>query len=165
MMRRTGRSLVFSNAAMAILDAYSWPGNVRELNNVIEHACWMTLGDEITAEDLPPSIARRAVASEPQTPGYSIAERWFAAMSAGQARFWDDIYPRFLSRDLTRSDVRELVRRGLSSTNGNYRALLPLFGVPTGDYKRFLNFLAAHECTLDYRGFRGASSTRRPMAN
>ena len=23
-----------------------------------------------------------------------------------------------------------------------------------GDYKRFMNFLAAHECTVDYRQFR-----------
>jgi hypothetical protein len=40
-----------------------------------------------------------------------------------------------------------------------------LFGLPTADYKRFLNFLAAHECALDYRGFRGVQPTRRSMPN
>jgi hypothetical protein len=50
--------------------------------------------------------------------------------------------------------MRELVRRGLSTTRGNYRALLRLFGMGPQDYKRFLNFLAAHECNVDFREFR-----------
>lgn len=32
---------------------HSWPGNVRELENVIGHACMMTLGNTIDAQDLP----------------------------------------------------------------------------------------------------------------
>jgi hypothetical protein len=43
--------------------------------------------------------------------------------------FWDHIYPLFLSRDITRHDMRELVRRGLATTRGNYRALLKLFNM------------------------------------
>ena len=35
------------------LAAHSWPGNVRELENVIGHACMMTLGDTIDVQDLP----------------------------------------------------------------------------------------------------------------
>ena len=31
-----------------------------------------------------------------------------------------------------------------------------------GDYKRFMNFLAAHECTVDYRQFRAPHLTARP---
>ena len=50
--------------------------------------------------------------------------------------------------------VRELVVRGLRTTHGNYRGLLRLFGIPTGDYKRFHNFLMAHNCKVDYRSFR-----------
>ena len=50
--------------------------------------------------------------------------------------------------------MRELVRRGLATTRGNYRALLKLFGMPNSDYKRFLNFLAAHDCRADFREFR-----------
>ena len=58
------------------------------------------------------------------------------------------------SRDLSRSDLRQLIRRGLTTTGGNYRALLPLFGLDQQDYKRFMNFLAAHDCVVDYREFR-----------
>ena len=50
--------------------------------------------------------------------------------------------------------MRQLVSLGLAATRGNYRGLLKLFGMDEGDYKRFMNFLAAHECTVDYRPFR-----------
>jgi hypothetical protein len=61
--------------------------------------------------------------------------------------------------------MRELVRRGLSTTRGNYRALLKLFGMAPGDYKRFLNFLAAHDCRADFREFRNGAPEigRRPQ--
>lgn len=38
------------------LNRYSWPGNVRELENVIGHACMMTLGEVIDVSDLPPNL-------------------------------------------------------------------------------------------------------------
>jgi hypothetical protein len=44
----------------------------------------------------------------------------------------------------------------LAATGGNYRALLQLFGLESQDYKRLMNFLAAHECVVDYREFRQA---------
>jgi hypothetical protein len=60
----------------------------------------------------------------------------------------------FLDRDLTRHDLRELVRRGLAATRGNYQAVVRLFGMPDTDYKRFLNFLGTHGCVVDFREFR-----------
>ena len=38
------------------LALHSWPGNVRELENVIGHACMMTLGDTIDIPDFPPYL-------------------------------------------------------------------------------------------------------------
>jgi len=43
--------------AMRILTGYTWPGNVRELKNVIERAVIMAQKSELTAADLPDSIA------------------------------------------------------------------------------------------------------------
>lgn len=62
----------------------------------------------------------------------------------------------FLARDITRRDIRGLIHRGLVTTNGSYRAMLRLFGVPDEDYKRFLNFLAAHDCAVNARLYRDA---------
>ncbi len=41
---------------LAALRGYEWPGNVRELENVIEHALVFARGEEITLEDLPPTV-------------------------------------------------------------------------------------------------------------
>jgi hypothetical protein len=76
----------------------------------------------------------------------------------GGYSFWQHIHPLFLNRDITRYDLRELLRRGLSATRGSYRAVLELFGIPASDYKRFMNFLSTHDCRVDYREFRTARS-------
>ena len=60
----------------------------------------------------------------------------------------------FLARDITRHDLRQLVRRGLRESRGRYKSLLKLFGMPSGDYRRFMNFLAAHDCGVGVREFR-----------
>jgi transcriptional regulator with PAS, ATPase and Fis domain len=165
LIARLGRTVRFTDEAMRTLEAYHWPGNVRELQNVIEQATWLGEHDELGMAELPPNLRDCAVKSMPSEAVVSMVDRLFDELSSGKLSFWESVYPQFIRRDLTRNDVRELVRRGLSNTNGNYRALLPLFGVPTADYKRFLNFLAAHECALDYRGFRGVQPTRRSMPN
>ena len=36
---------------------YNWPGNIRELRNCMEAAVVMCSGDEITQEDLPPTVS------------------------------------------------------------------------------------------------------------
>ena len=77
---------------------------------------------------------------------------------SGDYSFLEHIHPLFLSRDITRHDVRELVRRGLSTTRGSYRGLLELFKIPTEDYKRFMNFLATHDSRPDFREFRSPSA-------
>jgi hypothetical protein len=63
-----------------------------------------------------------------------------------------------MNRDITRHDIRQLVERGLCATTGNYRALLELFRMPQEDYKRFMNFLATHDCRAEFRDFRNGSS-------
>jgi DNA-binding NtrC family response regulator len=158
----------FSAEAMRLLMRYPWPGNVRELQNVVEQAVWLANGEVIEPADLPDSI--RAVATMPVTPRKErrrqVADQLFEALTAGTYSFWSDVHPLFLSRDLTRHDIRQLVTKGLEATHGNYRALLKLFGMTADDYHRFHNFLAAHECKVDFRAFRGAGeradTARRP---
>ena len=50
--------------------------------------------------------------------------------------------------------------------DGNYRALLRLFGIPHTDYKRFHNFLMTHGCKVDFRNYRTGVDlpTTRPAA-
>jgi transcriptional regulator with PAS, ATPase and Fis domain len=161
---RTGRRVRFTDEAMQVLSRYRWPGNVRELQNVVEQAMWLAHDDVIGVAEIPEIVRVPAESMLPTRERRSqVSDELYAALVNGGYSFWDHIYPLFLSRDLTRHDMRELVRRGLSTTRGNYRALLKLFGMSNEDYKRFLNFLAAHECGADFRAFRhGTAEAQRP---
>jgi len=163
---RTGRQIAFTEEAMQLLVRHRWPGNVRELHNVVEQAVLMTDRDVVDVDQLPPAVRTSAPLLVPtRERRRQVADELYNAIVSAGYSFWDHIYPLFLSRDITRHDMRELVRRGLSTTRGNYRALLKLFGMPPADYKRFLNFLAAHDCRADFREFRngGAEVGRRPQ--
>ena len=163
---RTGRQVTFTEEAMQLLVRHRWPGNVRELHNVIEQAVLMTDREVVDVDQLPPSVRAAAPLLVPaRERRRQVADELYNAIVSAGYSFWDHIYPLFLSRDITRHDMRELVRRGLATTRGNYRALLKLFGMPPNDYKRFLNFLAAHDCRADFREFRngGAEVGRRPQ--
>jgi DNA-binding NtrC family response regulator len=47
----------FAPGARAALYKYDWPGNIRELRNCVESAVVMAGGNEITLDDLPPTIS------------------------------------------------------------------------------------------------------------
>lgn len=55
------RSLVFSKETMEYLNSYHWPGNIRELQNVIQAAVYLTSGDTIYPDALPPQVKQRNV--------------------------------------------------------------------------------------------------------
>jgi transcriptional regulator with PAS, ATPase and Fis domain len=153
--RSAGRFVTFTEEAMQLLVKHRWPGNVRELHNVVEQAVLMTDSDVVDVDQLPLAVRAAAPLLLPaRERRRQVADELYNAIVTAGYSFWEHIYPLFLSRDITRHDMRELVRRGLATTRGNYRALLKLFGMPTGDYKRFLNFLAAHDCRADFREFR-----------
>jgi DNA-binding NtrC family response regulator len=161
---RTGRRARFTDEAMQVLSRYRWPGNVRELQNVVEQAMWLAHDDVVGVAEIPEIVRAPAESVLPMRERRTqVSDELYDALVSGGYSFWDHIHPLFLSRDLTRHDMRELVRKGLSTTRGNYRALLRLFGMSTQDYKRFLNFLAAHECSADFRAFRhGTAEAQRP---
>jgi DNA-binding NtrC family response regulator len=148
--------LQFSEEVMAALARYPWPGNVRELHNVVAQVGALADSAVVQLQDLPETIQQNArggafVRKERRR---RVADQLFEGLIAKHCSFWDDVHPLFMSRDITRHDLRELVKRGLAETRGNYRALLKLFGLPATDYHRLHNFLAAHRCKVDYHEFR-----------
>jgi transcriptional regulator with GAF, ATPase, and Fis domain len=163
-IERSGQPVQLSEEAMRLLEAYHWPGNVRELQNVVEQMIALSDGPDVGVEELPASVAAydSRVLSPARERRRRVADDLFDALSAGSCHFWRDVYASFMKRDLTRNELRHLVGRGLAATGGNYRGVLRLFGLPDDDYKRFLNFLASHECTVDFREYRGGSQTGRP---
>jgi transcriptional regulator with PAS, ATPase and Fis domain len=159
-LSRCGRVITLTSEAWQALERYRWPGNVRELQNVVEQIAWLSdPGEALRVEQLP-----QAVRAEKQEPLPSrerrrqVADELFRALTESGYSFWEHIHPMFLNRDITRHDMRELVRRGLSVSRGNYRGLIELFGIPSRDYKRFMNFLATHDCRPDFREFRNPNA-------
>lgn len=149
----------FAEETMATLLAYDWPGNVRELKNVAERIVVRWSGGPITTADLPPTITigrlpTDATSKNPAAAPASRAQALFDAMTQNRESFWSAVHSPFKSRDLTRQDLRGLVRIGLAATRGSYRSLVRLFNMPDEDYKRFLNFLRKHEAHLPIHEFR-----------
>jgi DNA-binding NtrC family response regulator len=164
-LTRAPAPISVSDAAMQLLVEHRWPGNVRELRNVIEQVIARAPGAVIQPSHLPPGVLGRAsIVRGDAERRRQVADDLYHALVSGQCSFWDDIYPLFLLRDMTRQDLRELVQRGLAKARGNYRALLTLFGLPQEDYKRFLNFLTAHDCGVDFRPFRVGEEQPRTRA-
>lgn len=163
-----------SSGAMDVLMAHRWPGNIRELKNVIERLVLKVSGQIIRPADLPSDVfkplidAAAGLTSAADVPRKletrSVADELAMRMLQHGESFWSVVYPVFMSRDLTRDDLRKIVQLGLESTNGNYRLLVQLFNMPDEDYKRFLSFLRKHDCHLPFQRFRVAPSRLPPNA-
>jgi DNA-binding NtrC family response regulator len=155
-----GRSIEFDDLALQALESYRWPGNVRELQNLVESLACTSPTEVIGIDQLPPvmrtsSVTQVIAARERRR---QLADDLFDRLVNGTVSFWGHIHPLFLNRDITRHDMREILRRGLLTTHGNYRALLKLLGIESKEYKKFLNFLATHDCGVDYRSYRSGAS-------
>jgi two-component system response regulator HydG len=149
--------------AIDTLTAYQWPGNVRELKNIVERLVIRNFQREIRASDLPIEAIRSAPTVPTETAAASAkrgVDALFDQMVKERQSFWSVVYAPFISRDLTRDDLRALIRKGLERTAGNYRVLVELFNMPPDDYKRFLGFLRKYHCHMPFQQFRSASASR-----
>jgi DNA-binding NtrC family response regulator len=142
--------------AMAALTEFRWPGNVRELENVIERLVVTCRHEVVTVDDLPqeirsqPDSTRRPRRERRRT----IADDLYKRLVEDRESFWTAVYPLYMQREITRSNIRDLVDMGLIEARGNYKIVAHLFNLESGDYKKFLNFLRKHECQLPFREYR-----------
>ncbi len=163
--------------AMQSLLERRWTGNVRELKNVAERLVLKQLTRPVLAEDLPnddlatAAATRRQPAAADAAPRRSIADELTEQMLGEGLSFWSTVYPAFMAHDLTRDDLRNIVKRGLESSAGNYRGVVERFNMRPDDYKRFLKFLRKHDCHVLFQRFRtlsgrfaSASAQDRPAA-
>ena len=147
-----------SDDAADQLAAAPWPGNVRQLRNVAERFVVRAPKGVITVADLPREFLSLSVAPPARAPRVrSQAEVMFERMVRDGEGFWNVVYDPFMSRDVTREDIRSLVRHALALTRGNYKAVAQLFNVPN-DQKRLINFLRKYQCHLPIQEFRAVSA-------
>jgi len=145
-----------SHDATAALIEHGWPGNVRELENVIERLVVTGQNEVINVDDLPVEIrTRQSVMIRPKRERRrTVADDLFKRLVDGRESFWTAVYPLYMQREITRSNVRDLVRKGLEEARGNYKIVTRLFNMDTRDYKKFLNFLRKHDCQLPFKEYR-----------
>ena len=139
----------FAKDALEQLMAAPWPGNVRQLRNVLERLVVHTSGDVIAAADLPREVLSM-IPSGDGTRAKSAAvaiEELFKRMVQNGESFWTAVYAPFMARDLTRDDVRAIIREGLLRTRGGYKAVAALFNV-AADHRRLVSFLRKYACHL-----------------
>jgi two-component system response regulator AtoC len=146
----------FSQEALALMTAYDWPGNVRELQNVIERLAVTVATESIRPDDLPIEIrARQGSAMKPKRERRrTVADDLYRKLIEERESFWSLVYPLYMQREITRSNVRDVVRKGLEEARGNYKIVARLFNMDQSDYKRFLNFLRKHDCQVPFKEFR-----------
>jgi len=146
----------FSPETLTALSAYSWPGNVRELQNVVERLVVTGRNEEVSLEQLPPEVrAQPGIGVRPKRERRrTVADDLYKRLTEDRESFWTSVYPLYMRREITRGNVRDVVRKGLEEARGNYKIVARLFNMETGDYKRFLNFLRKHECQLPFKDFR-----------
>jgi transcriptional regulator with PAS, ATPase and Fis domain len=151
-----GRKLELTPEATAALVDYPWPGNVRELRNVVERIVVNARSGVIGIEDLPTEVrSRQSVLTRPiKERRRTVGDELFNRLVGDGESFWSAVYPLFMQREITKTNVRELVRRGLEEARGNYKIVLRLFNMPPEDYKKFLNFLRKHDCQPSFKEFR-----------
>jgi transcriptional regulator with PAS, ATPase and Fis domain len=141
---------------MAMFVQHHWAGNVRELENVIERLVVTGKRDIVSINDLPVELRTqlngppRAMRERRRT----IADELYRRVAKEGESFWTAVYPLYMQREITKNNVREIVRRGLEEARGNYKIVARMFNLGDDDYKRFLNFLRKHDCQLPFKEFR-----------
>jgi len=154
--RSMSRHVTFAPEAMQVLMTYAWPGNVRELENVIERLLVTAPGDTVTVRDLPLELqAPRNLSLRPKHERRrTVADDLYKKLTEDHESFWTAVYPLYMQREITRGNMRDLVRKGLENARGNYKIVARLFNMEQRDYKRFLNFLRKHDCQLPFQEYR-----------
>jgi transcriptional regulator with PAS, ATPase and Fis domain len=145
-----------SPEAIKLLSEYSWPGNVRELENVIERLVVTGRNESVLADDLPMEIRmQQGVGLRPKRERRrTVADDLYKKLVEDRESFWTAVYPLYMQREITRGNVRDLVRKGLEDARGSYKIVAKLFNMESRDYKRFLNFLRKHDCQLPFKEYR-----------
>lgn len=142
---------------------YHWPGNVRELRNVAERLI-LRAGtargelDVIARELMRDVTGSRAPARTAKPSDAPPSHVLFERIVKEGGSFWSVAYEPFMARDLTRRDIRDLVRLGLEHTRGNYKLLVTTFNMGPDEYKKFLNFLRKYQCHVPFQAFRMANA-------
>jgi two-component system, NtrC family, response regulator AtoC len=156
-----------SDEALQRCQEYDWPGNIRELKNVVERLVVLRRAGWVERDDIQLDRSRpdrsaddRAEPAAAQQALQPAADRLMREIVDEGRSFWSAAYAPFMTRDLTREDLRRLVAIGLKRVGGDYRALTRLFNMPDDDTSRLITMLRKYHCHVPVQGFRSAGTVK-----
>jgi DNA-binding NtrC family response regulator len=138
LQQKYGIAKRFSPASLSLLQGYEWPGNVRQVVSLVATGYAMADGDTIEPAAFESLIERAPGPAE-------TVEDLYARVVHGGEDYWKVIYQAFMDRELNRSQVTAIIKKGLAEAGGNYRRLLEVLRLPSSDYQRFMDFLRHHD--------------------
>jgi transcriptional regulator with PAS, ATPase and Fis domain len=154
-----------SKDALELCLEYDWPGNIRELKNVAERIVVLPRRSGcVEREDIPLELSRGELSGKvtAQWPLQSVADRLLREIVDEGESFWSAAYAPFMTRDVTREDLRGLVTMGLKRVGGDYRALTRLFNMPEDDATRLVAVLRKYHCHVPVQRF-PATRAAKPL--
>jgi transcriptional regulator with GAF, ATPase, and Fis domain len=149
-----------SPEAVAVLGAYRWPGNVREARSIADIGFCLAEGELIQPADFAEHLEPEN-GSDAQHPSSTVVDYYTYMLEHGQS-FWHVVREPFLDRELNREQVKAIIDRGLSDSNGSYKRLLELFQIQQDDYLKFMDFLRHHRLKPESRRRLAQSVYREP---
>jgi len=117
---------------------HDWPGNIRELITVLKRVEVINK-DTIEGQDIRQVINDSCRNKDYHDVNDEVDGIW-DEIKSGRS-FWEVVKVPFLDRAIKRSEVKEIIKRGLLDTGGKYKGLLKLFNLEEKEYKNFMRFL------------------------
>ena len=117
---------------------HDWPGNIRELITVLKRVGVIDK-NVIEGRDIRQVINNSCRKKNYHDTNGKINKIWDEIKSGRSFR--EVVKAPFLDREIKRSEVKEITKRGLQETGGKYKGLLKLFNLEVKEYKNFMRFL------------------------
>ncbi len=132
---------------MEVLLNHEWRGNVRELIQVLKRAGVEFDGKEIGGEieeclwNHINGCGCRKLEGKENNKTNETVEKLIEEIER-EGSFWEVVKKPFMKRDISRREVKEVIKYALSKTkNSKYKECLKYLNIEEKDYKKFLDFL------------------------
>jgi DNA-binding NtrC family response regulator len=126
---------------------YHWPGNIRELITFLKRAGIMLKGP-ITGEDVRSVLGNCIHPKSSEINEERIHLIW-EDLEAGKS-FWDGLWSLFISREVDRYFVKEILKKAYVMSSGNFKAMLNIINVNPHDYRKFMSLMYKYKIDPRY---------------
>lgn len=133
------KSTELSGEFLAEMLRYHWPGNVRELFSLLLRIGTLSR-KRMERKDFKKLFTGRSRTGPTLTGNIKAV---LHHLEEGQ-NFWKAVKEPFMSRDINRGEVKEVVRSALARGRGSYRKALKYLNLRNSEHKKFLDFINNH---------------------